>query len=132
MPRVKRGTTHTKKRKKLLKKVFWDSITDDLDEFNSTNKNIMLQAVSGREWISLKKAEYLVYYNISFSALTYWQSRDRLSTMDRKNNTVYWIFSEWWLEEEIYEAVQKKKNFTIDIYKKLWKNNTTKQKSKIT
>ena len=107
-----------KAEKVLLKKVFWDSITDDLDEFNNTDKNIMLQIVSGREWISLKNAQYLVYYNIDFSAVSYWQSRDRLTTIDRKNNTVYWIFSEDWIEELIYKVVLQKKNFTKKIYER--------------
>jgi hypothetical protein len=78
----------------------------------------MLQVVSGREWISLKAADSLVFFNIAFSALSYWQARDRLSTMDRLENDVYWIFSEWWLEWDIYEAVQNKKDFTTKMYRK--------------
>ena len=109
-----------KAEKELLQEVFWDTITDDLDEFNSTDKNIMLQIVSGREWISLKNADILVYYNIAFSNLSYIQSRDRLTTMDRKENKVVWIFSKWWIEEQIYETVQWKKNFTSKIYEKIW------------
>lgn len=107
-----------KAEKELLKTVFGDKITDNLDEFNSTDKNIMLQVVSGREWISLKAADSLVFFNIAFSALSYWQARDRLSTMDRLENDVYWIFSEWWLEWDIYEAVQNKKDFTTKMYRK--------------
>jgi len=106
-----------KAEKELLKWVFGENITDNLDEFNNTSKNIMLQIVSWREWISLKKAEYLVYYNISFSATSYWQSRDRLTTKERKENTIYWIFSEWWMEDEVYKSVQEKKKFTTKIYK---------------
>ncbi len=106
-----------KEEKNLLKKVFWDDITDDLDEFNSTDKNIMLQIRSWREWISLKEADYLVFFNIDFSATSYWQARDRLTTMERKNNKVYWIFSEGWMEDKIYKAVIKKKNYTSRMYK---------------
>lgn len=96
-----------------LKSVFGDSLTTDLNEFNSTNKCIGLQIVSGREGISLKNAEVLVYYNIDFSALSYWQSRDRLTTMDRKSNDVYWIFSRNGIEEKIYKKVIDKKDFTL-------------------
>jgi len=106
-----------KAEKDLLKQTFWDSITDDLDEFNSTDKNIMLQIVSGREWISLKEADNLVFFNIAFSALSYWQARDRLTTMDRKNNKIYWIFAKWWLEDKIYKSVMNKKNYTSKLYK---------------
>jgi len=96
-----------------LKSVFGDSLTTELDEFNSTDKNIALQIVSGREGISLKNADVLVYYNIDFSALSYWQSRDRLTTMDRKSNDVYWIFSRNGIEQQIYKKVIDKKDFTL-------------------
>lgn len=96
-----------------LKLVFGDLLTTDLQEFNSTDKHIALQIVSGREGISLKNADVLVYYNIDFSALSYWQSRDRLTTMDRKTNDVYWIFSRNGIEEKIYKKVIEKKDFTL-------------------
>lgn len=83
---------------KMLKLVFNENITDDLEEFKKTDKNIMLQIVSWREWISLKEADFLVFFNIDFSALSYWQARDRLTTMERQNNTIYWVFSENWIE----------------------------------
>ena len=57
-----------------LMKVFQDKLTTDLNEFTSTDKNIALQIVSGREGISLRQAQCLVYYNIDFSATSYWQS----------------------------------------------------------
>lgn len=101
----------------LLKSVFLNNITDSLDEFNTTNKNIALQIVSGREGISLKNAEYLVYFNIDFSATSYWQSRDRLTTMDRLKNNVYWVFSEGGIEEKIYNKVLNKKDYTLNHYK---------------
>lgn len=101
-----------------LKQVFEDELTTELDEFNSTYKNIALQIVSGREGISLKKAEYLVYYNIDFSATSYWQSKDRMTTKDRLENQVFWIFSKGGIEHEIYKAVTKKKDYTLSHFKK--------------
>lgn len=76
-----------------LKIIFGDDITTDLSVFKETNKNIALQIVSGREGISLKEAEHIVYYNIDFSATSYWQSRDRMTTKNRMKNSVYWVFS---------------------------------------
>ncbi len=102
---------------KAIKSVFGDSVTTDLEEFNSTDKNIALQIVSGREGISLKNAEVLIYYNIDFSALSYWQSRDRLTTMDRKSNNIFWIFSRNGIEQNIYEKVINKKDFTLKHFK---------------
>ena len=102
-----------------LQQIFGDELTTNLDEFNATYKNIALQIVSGREGISLKKAEYLVYYNIDFSATSYWQSKDRMTTKDRLENQVFWIFSKGGIEHDIYKAVSKKKNFTLSHFKKL-------------
>ncbi len=102
----------------LLKDVYEDKLTDDLEVFNSTDKNIALQIVSGREGISLRNADVLVYFNIDFSAVSYWQSRDRMTTIDRKFNDVYWIFSKGGIEEKIYKAVQEKKDYTLSYFKK--------------
>jgi len=97
-----------------IKEVFGkDNITQDVEEFDKTHKNIALQIVSGREGISLKEADFLVYYNIDFSATSYWQSRDRMSTKTRCDNKIYWIFSDGGIEEKIYKVVNSKKNYTL-------------------
>ena len=102
---------------KILEEVFKENLTTELSVFKDTNKNIALQIVSGREGISLKEADCLVYYNIDFSATSYWQSRDRMTTKDRKTNKVYWIFAEKGIEHKIYKAVIKKKDYTIKHFK---------------
>jgi len=101
-----------------LKHVYGDDITTELDEFEQTSKNIALQIVSGREGISLKQADCLVYYNIAFSATSYWQSKDRMTTKDRLENDVYWIFSRGGIEKKIYKAVTAKKDYTLSHFKK--------------
>lgn len=100
-----------------LKQVFKDSLTTELSVFEDTDKSIALQIVSGREGISLKHAEYLVYYNIDFSATSYWQSRDRMTTMSRLDNKIYWVFSKGGIEDKIYKAVSKKKDYTVRHFK---------------
>jgi len=101
-----------------LKQVFGENLTTDLSIFEDTNKNIALQIVSGREGISLKDADCLVYYNIDFSATSYWQSRDRMTTKDRLKNNIYWIFAKGGIEYDIYKAVIKKKDYTLQHFKK--------------
>ena len=101
-----------------LKQVYGDALTDDLEEFDTTTKSIALQIVSGREGISLKKADCLVYYNIDFSALSYWQSRDRMTTKDSTASDVYWIFAEKGIETKIYKKVTKKKDYTLKHFEK--------------
>jgi hypothetical protein len=96
-----------------LKGVFKHTLTTDVEEFAQTDKNIALQIVSGREGISLKDADALVYYNIDFSATSYWQSRDRMTVLGRADNKVYWVFSSGGIEHKIYQAVVKKKDYTV-------------------
>lgn len=104
---------------KCLLSVFQEDMTTDLGKFHAGEcNNFAIQIVTGREGISLKEADFLVYYNIDFSATSYWQSRDRLTTMDRLENNVYWIFAEGGIEEKIYKIVQQKKNFTVSHFKK--------------
>ena len=101
-----------------LKKVLGDDLTSELSVFEDTDKSIALQIVSGREGISLRQAKYLVYYNIDFSATSYWQSKDRMTTKERLENQVYWIFSKGGIEYDIYKAVTKKKDYTVNHFKK--------------
>jgi len=101
-----------------LKQVFGDNLTSELSVFEDTGKSIALQIVSGREGISLQKAEYLVYYNIDFSATSYWQSKDRMTTKERLENQVYWIFAKGGIEYDIYKAVTKKKDYTLKHFEK--------------
>jgi len=104
---------------KCLLSVFQEDMTTDLGKFHAGEcNNFAIQIVTGREGISLKEADFLVYYNIDFSATSYWQSRDRLTTMDRLENNVYWIFSEDGIEEKIYKVVQQKKPYTVSHFKK--------------
>ena len=106
---------------KALKEVFGDELCTELDDFNGSDKHIALQIVSGREGISLREADALVYYNIDFSATSYWQSRDRMTTKERLKNDVYWIFSDRGIEMDIYKTVQKKRDFTTKHFKKDYK-----------
>ena len=55
-----------------------------------------------------------------------------MSTIDRKDNQVFWIFSKdsgkiKSIERMVYKAVINKKNFTLDIYRnEFGKQNTIK------
>lgn len=102
----------------MLQEVLKDKLTTDLDEFNSTDKSIALQFISGREGISLKQADYIVALNIDFSATTYFQFKDRMTTMERKENQLFWIFSKDGIEQKIYQTVLLKKDYTLNIFKK--------------
>lgn len=102
----------------MIKDFYKDTICFDLETFDTTDKNIALQIISGREGISLKNADYLIYLTPDYSATSYWQSRDRLTTMDRKENNVFWIFAKGGIENYIYKSVMNKKNYTLSQFYK--------------
>ena len=98
---------------------FGDSVTTDLATFqNGLCDNVAVQIVTGREGINLSVADHIVFYNIDFSATSYWQSRDRMTTKSRAENKVYWVFTRGGIEEKIYKLVNKKKNYTLSHFKK--------------
>jgi hypothetical protein len=100
-----------------LQNVYGYELTTDLEEFYEGDKSIALQIVSGREGISLRQAKCLVYYNIDFSATSYWQSRDRMTTKERAESNIYWVFSERGIEKKIYKAVSGKKDYTLNHFR---------------
>jgi hypothetical protein len=93
---------------------------EDPTEFNNADSGCFVsQIVSGREGVNLSTADALVFYNIDFSATSYWQSRARIQTKDRtKEAQIYWIFSEGGIEDKIYKAVMDKKDYTLQYFKK--------------
>jgi len=116
----------------MLKQTFGNDLTTDLNEFNATDKNIALQIVSGREGISLAKADYLIFLNLQFSAVSYFQAKDRLTTMERKSNDIYWIFAENGIEEKIYNTVLMKKDYTLKTFNNDFRTSNTKENNKPT
>lgn len=101
-----------------LKDVFGKDICETLEDFDSgKSKHIALQIVSGREGISLRNADFIVFYNIDFSATSYWQARDRMTTKDRKYNKIYWVFAKNGIESKIYKAVSNKKDYTLSHFR---------------
>ena len=110
-----------KKEWELLKQVFGDSLTDNLEEFNTTDKHIALQQISGSEGISLKEADVLVYYNSGYSGRQYTQGRDRLTTINRSANHVYFFFDKDGLNAKIYKALKSKKRYNAKLFQKNYK-----------
>jgi len=101
----------------LLKRVF-SNHTTDLSEFNVTDKVYLGQQHSNALGVNLSKADCLVFYNFSFSGTNFVQSIDRLSTVNRLENKVYFVFPKGSLTEKIYRVVQKKKTFTEKMFLK--------------
>ena len=108
-----------KAERQMIIDVLKDKITEDIEEFNNTDKWIIGQITSIREGTNLSKADYLVFINLDFSATSYWQARDRMTTKDRLENDIYFVFGIGGIEKQIYNSVMKKKDFTLSQFKKL-------------
>lgn len=104
----------------LLKSVFDGEHTNCPDEFRDTEKRVFLaQYVSGREGINLSRADDIIFYNLDFSAVSYFQARERVSTKDKQHATyLWWIFSDSGFEKKVHKALSNKKDFTISHYLK--------------
>lgn len=95
--------------------------TDDSELFNQRNDLVFIrQMISGSLGVNLSTCDWLVMYNIGFSANVYWQVRARMQTKDRtKASKLAWIFSEHGLEPYVLDALHKKKDFTTSYFTKL-------------
>jgi hypothetical protein len=112
------------------------NITDNPEEFQSTDKIFVSQIQSGSMGINLSAADVLIFYNIDFSAVQYWQARARLQALERTRiPQVHWLFSENGIEHKVYQCVQKKKDYTNYYFKKDYLNGKreylAKQDSKV-
>ena len=104
----------------LLKESF-PNWTDSPEDFNESNNKVFLgQIRSSREGVNLSSADALIYYNIEFSALSYIQGKDRMTSKERtKSNDVYFIFSKGGIEKHIYSKVSNKLDFTNKYFKQI-------------
>jgi hypothetical protein len=103
-----------------LRQVLGSMIIDESDAFNSHAEPcyFISQIQSGREGVNLSGADTLVFYNIDFAAVSYWQARARIQKLERKEPAVvHWLFFSGGIEELVYQIVIKKKDFTVQHYK---------------
>lgn len=98
----------------------FDRLTEDPEEFNlCDDKTFFSQIQSGREGTNLSTADCLVFFNMDYASVSYWQARARLQSKDRiKEAVIYWIFAEGGIEENIYKVVLGKKDYTLSHFKK--------------
>lgn len=96
--------------------------TDDPEEFERRDDLVFCgQFLSIREGVSLKSADKIIMWNIDYSATTYHQAIARLQNRERtKPAEIVWLFCRGGIEERVYSAVVKKKNYTSRIFNK-WK-----------
>lgn len=97
-----------------------DRLTEDPMLFNERDDlTFFSQIQSGREGVNLSTADCLVFFNIDYSAVSYWQARARLQDKNRtKEAVIYWVFAEGGIEEKIYTAVLDKRDYTLSYFRK--------------
>lgn len=102
----------------LLRKMF--PMNTDSPEVFKTNDNVtfICQFISGRMGVNLSTADWIIAYNISFSATTYFQFRARGQEKEKLTCKVGWIFSRNGIEKYVYSAVSKKLDYTNNYFKK--------------
>jgi len=98
--------------------------TENPEEFNLSNNLVFFSQIrSGAMGINLSSADVIIFYNIDFSSVLYWQARARSQSKERtKTAEIHWLFSTRGIEEKIYEAVKKKKDYTTRYFERdyLW------------
>jgi len=102
-----------------LLRAMFSNHTCSPEYFNEGNDSVFIgQIQSFREGVNLSSADYLIMYNIDYSAVSYFQARARMQSKDRiKPALVYWIFAKNSLDHKIYDMVANKKNFTLSHFK---------------
>lgn len=92
--------------------------TEDPEEFNKSDGKVFIcQIAAGAMGVDLSTADVLLFYNIDFSSLLYWQARARVSSLQRERKPeVHWIFAHGGIEQKIYRVVQNKKDYTLSYF----------------
>jgi hypothetical protein len=103
-----------------LVKMLGDRVTEDPDEFEASPDKVFIgQYLSKREGLSLYSADAIVFYNIDFAYVSYIQAKNRIMNLNRtKKAVLVWLFTKGGIEQDVYDVVKGKKNFTESYYKK--------------
>jgi hypothetical protein len=94
---------------------------DSIEDFNNIPAPaiIYLQIAAGREGVNLSTADALIMYNIDFAAVSYWQARARLQSLNRATPAlVIWLQYDGGIESKILAAVHDKKDYTLQHYRR--------------
>lgn len=107
-----------------LLKDYFPNWTDSPEEFQaSTDKTFICQVRRAREGVRLDSADALIFYNFEYSYLSYEQGKNRIVSKERTTPAdVYFLVSDYGIEQDILKAVRSKKDFTLHYYRRLRNN----------
>ena len=105
----------------MLRETFGDRATDSPEKFNSNEDAVFIgQVRASREGVNLSSAEYLIFYGIEYSSLSYLQSRDRASFLGRTTPPrVHYVFALNGIEPRVLQRVRTKKDFTVSHFRSI-------------
>ncbi len=94
--------------------------TNDPELFAKDPKlTFICQIKSGSMGTDLRAADKLIFYNIDYSAASYFQARARQQHREAKDVTVHWLFSDHGYERRIYNIIHNgKKKYTLSHFRK--------------
>lgn len=98
-------------------------VTSDPKVFAENDDVVYISQIqAGSQGVDLSPADVLIFLNLNFSAMHYWQSRARLQTMTRtKRAHVHYLFATDGIERKILEAVKRKEDYTISHFMRDYK-----------
>lgn len=93
--------------------------TNDVEKFKNEGYQYFVGHIKTfSEGVDFSYTDSMIIYSLNFSATTYLQSRERLANKKRvKPIEVHYLFTKDTLDEDIYNAVSNKMNFTSRYYK---------------
>lgn len=102
----------------MLRWVFKNRVTESPEEFNASDDLVFISQIqSGSMGTNLSSADALIFFNIHFSNLQYFQARERTQVKDRQlPANIYWVFAEGGIEHRIYEMVKNKRDYVVSYF----------------
>jgi hypothetical protein len=101
----------------ILKQVFGDKITNDLNEFHNSGTIHIAMQQSSIEGVNLSLADCLIFMNFGFSAKNYLQALTRLTVKGRTSNDVYFVLEKNGINSRILNALKNKENYHLESFK---------------
>lgn len=92
----------------------------DIRCYNENNDSVTLvQYQSGSSGVNLQKANKIIYYSPPIKSDFYEQSKKRIHRIGQANKCTYWnIITDDSIEVKIYDTLNKKKDFTEELFRK--------------
>lgn len=104
----------------LLRKWF-PNCTSSPEEFHENPKlDFICQIKSGQEGTDLSAADVIIFYNISYSASSYFQGRARGQHQQAPDMEVHWLFSDNGFERDVFNLItgdNGKKRYTTSHFR---------------